>query len=149
MKNQFITLFLILFSVCVSEETTAQADYTVRFDTCDILNRVHIDSSYSYDRMFAGDGVFKFYRDSVIGIFANEWESGKYHFDLVNLNGETNSNDFVWEYRGVDRYRGEYWVIMLVVDQSDQPTHLEVFSNYTKTEEENWSLTHRVYTLKK
>lgn len=145
MKKLKITLFLI--TALSSSEVSAQVNRSITFDSCFVYGREHPDSVFRASALFKGFGNFDFYRDSIVVTFSNEWESGKYLIELEDLEGEISGDDFIWYYQGHEKYRGWAMICMLVVDAYDQPLYLEMFSNYTETEETSFANTTRVYNI--
>ena len=145
MKNLKITLIII--TVLSNFGVSAQVNRSISYDSCFVYARQHPDSVFRTSGLFTGEGNFEFHRDSIIVTFSNEWESGKYLIELEDLEGEIDGDDFIWYYRGYEKYRGWGFICVLVVDKNDQPIHLEMFSEYSETEESTFAKTTRVYRI--
>lgn len=145
MKIQKIVLLALLFLISIP--SISQIDRTVAFDSCFIYSREHPDSTFTYSSLFVGDGIFKFYNDSIVVNFSNKWECGKYLIELDNIEGKVYGSDFLWYYSGKDKYRGWGCVCAVILDSSDNIVSLELISEYANVNKRNFAKKTRAYSI--
>lgn len=126
----------------------AQIHHSVKFDSCYIFDRDHPDSVFSVAALFAGEGSFDFYNDSVIVKFSNDEEQGKYTIDLDDVYSQLDKENIIWFYSGIERGEGWECVCVLVIDEYGNPSNVELYSEYVLGEMGNRKpRVSRVYSL--
>ena len=138
----------LLFLIALNASLNSFSQTHIEFDTCFVYNRLDSDSTFKGTGLFVGNGAIDIYRDSIVLQFSNDWECGKYIIDLNDSDGRVNGKNFVWYYRGRERYRLWDMSCIMVVDNKDKPIYFELQSGFSNIGEESFAQTSRVYKLR-